>query len=411
MVPPRVLLFDWTTGGHHRAYVRRFAEALVPDVDVVIAVPDDELDAHGDLDVDRVALGDSRPREDRSRPLRPQFRAFAAREMALFRDAIGASGATHAVHLYADPILRRVVHDERPFPVPVTVCVFGASFLYPRCYGIRLSPRERLESGFREYLVHRWRGRPDAAAVLVLDEGVARVWARRSGGKPRGFRGSGRVAPAIWLPEPPVPEPPVRAPHGTERQGIVLYGALDAHKGIDLLAGALASRPTDHHVTLAGPVAPGYRGEFDALVERMRGAGASVHTLDRSLTEPEGLALLRAARCAVLPYHRQLQMSRVLVEAAASGTPVVANDNGLVGWLTAHHALGVAVDCRDASRLRDALDTVVREGPLPRRAALERFACRYAAPVFRAQIRRAVGVDAGGGEAGVIPTRARAATR
>ena len=36
----RVLLFDWTTSGHHRTYVDRIAHVLLADHDVVVAVPD-----------------------------------------------------------------------------------------------------------------------------------------------------------------------------------------------------------------------------------------------------------------------------------------------------------------------------------------------------------------------------------
>ena len=104
----------------------------------------------------------------------------------------------------------------------------------------------------------------------------------------------------------------------------------------------------------------------------------------RSHTEVEGLAVLGAARCAVLPYPRHAGMSRVLVESAATGTPVVAHDWGLLGHLVRTHGLGVTVDSSDAAALRTAVLSLSETDAQRRYAhALARFAARCC---FRARV-------------------------
>src|SRR5947209_12075040 len=108
----RLVLFDWTAGGHHPLYLERFATAL-RDFDVAVAAPDATLAELAALDVPSISLGAARPEADpRSRiasayrrlgPLTRRYRRMAAAELGLLRDV--ASGADHVLSLYADPSL------------------------------------------------------------------------------------------------------------------------------------------------------------------------------------------------------------------------------------------------------------------------------------------------------------------
>jgi glycosyltransferase involved in cell wall biosynthesis len=180
----------------------------------------------------------------------------------------------------------------------------------------------------------------------------------------------------------------------TERRSIVLYGTLAPRKGIDRLAAALARESSGYHVVLAGPaVSDAYAREIDGFVAVMRQGGATVELRRWSHQEPEALALLRQARCAVLPYHRHGGASRVLLESAASGTPVVAHDYGLVAALVKRHRLGRVVDCGDPAAFRRALIEVSADGEIERYgSALRRFANRYSGAMFSAALREPFGL-------------------
>ena len=77
-------------------------------------------------------------------------------------------------------------------------------------------------------------------------------------------------------------------------------------------------------------------------------------------------------------------MSRVLLESAAVGTPVITHDFGLLGHLVRQEGLGIAVDCTKPDALRAALDQMadesLRASFAPR---LEAFARIYAWDAFR----------------------------
>jgi glycosyltransferase involved in cell wall biosynthesis len=336
----RFLLFDWTVEGHHARYLRCFAEALGTIGEVVVAAPQAIACAVEDLPVRVAMLPSSRPPVDFGLPLGPQHRRLAISELELIKNVVSDVQPDHLIHLSADPIIRQLV--KRPsLKVATTLFLFCPRAHYPSAYDTPLSCKERLRAWFLEYLVARWRHRPDAYTILTLDQEAARRWARGRGG-------------AHWIPEPPIGQVP-DLPSDGRRSGCILYGSLAKRKGIHLLARAIALEPVSLEVTLAGAVEPGFQEELLTYVEQMRASGAQVHLQTTLLTESEGLKALAGARCAVLPYPQHYTMSRVLVEACYVGTPVIVHHRGLLGHLVRQNSLGVALDCLDPGALRHDL--------------------------------------------------------
>jgi hypothetical protein len=367
----RALLFDWTQGGHHELYVRRFCEALSASADVHVAVPDDIAASLRDVSASTLSLGHARPPADPTRRVGRQHRESGQAEVRLFESAVRRVRPDVAVHLYADPVLRWLV--KRPaLPARIVVCVFFPRAHYPKAYGYPLSAGDHARAAFQEHLVRRWRRRPDAHALLTLDEYSASRWE------------SGRGAPAHWLPEPPLDGHPGPPRAGAGRAGCVLFGSLAPRKGIDRLAAAVCAAPQGLSVTLAGTAEPGFSARLAEHVRSMRAAGAAVRVLERHVTPQEGFELLARSRCAVLPYLRHNGMSRVLLEAAGAGTPVVVEDYGLVGHLVRSYGLGVAVHSAEPLALADA----IRRFTDDERAvdayqdALRRFVERYSPHCF-----------------------------
>jgi glycosyltransferase involved in cell wall biosynthesis len=380
----RITLFDWISGGHHPLYVRRFVEALRPSVDVAVAAPDETLRQIEDLEVESVSLGTARPSLDSSRPLPPQNRELAERELDLFAHVTHQTHPDHIVHLYADPVIRRLV--RRPvLSTPTTLCLFFPRAHYPRAYNTPLKARELLRARFLEYLVNRWRRRPDAHALFTLDAEAAHAWSARRGAR------------AYWLPEPPIS--PFRVDPDGERDGCALYGTLAARKGLDLVADAIAVAPSDLKIVLGGDVEPDFEGSLAAYVGAMEGAGATVEIRPYRHSEGEGLRLLAGSRCVLLPYLRY-GMSRVLLEAATVRTPVIAHRTGLVGELVRRHGLGMAVDCADPSAFRGAMREMTKPAVTDSfEEALGRFAAQYSAARFRERLLAPFGPDAAGEDA------------
>jgi glycosyltransferase involved in cell wall biosynthesis len=362
---PRVLLFDWTEGGHHEEYLSYVARALRGDASVAIAAPESargHLESEGDF----VSLGPSRPvvaAEERGKLL-------AAERAALF-GAIRRARATHGVHMFADELVPYLARGPRA-PAQISSLIFRKASHYPLRFRSHLYLKElRREYAFDAWL-WLWRQRPDAGAALLFDELAARLAARTPG------------APVVWLPEAPVELPPSVSTTG-ERAGVAMTGALDWRKGIHHLADAVALRRTDMRVTLAGRPVAGYEDELQAHVEQMRGAGAEVDLRDRWIEPDEYLEVLSGARVIAAPYPRHRGMSRLIVEAAAAGTPVVADRYGLLGRLVREHRLGLVVNSARPAEFRGALDQFLWSDDVDREA-LRRFAGRYTQARFRSAL-------------------------
>jgi len=370
----KILLFDWTAGGHHGTYVRRFSEVLSKHAKVTAAVPDETAETLNGCGAEIFPLGPARPLPDFARPLAPQNRELALNELEHFDRAVLLAKPDHALHLYADPVIRRIV--SRPvYGAKVTLVLFWVRAHYPSLYATKLSLYELLRAWFLEYLAFRWRMRPDAHSVFVLDENVPWRWNRLRG------------AEVFWLPEPPVDIPQPDEADEATRSGCILYGALAPRKGIDLLARAVAHKPISLKVTLAGSVEPGFEHTLDGYCSQMREAGAEVELRGRAHLEQEGVKALAKAKCALLPYPRHYGMSRILLEAAHAGTPVIATREGLLGHLVKKYNLGSIADCRDAPALRATILDMCRVSVRDRYAAsLKSFAGRYGSQCFERSI-------------------------
>jgi glycosyltransferase involved in cell wall biosynthesis len=368
----RILLYDWVAGGHHPLYLRRFADALEPYFRVIVAAPDESIRELADLRAGFVSLGDSRPTPPPGRSASWALRGVAGTEVARLASISADVRADHILHVYSDAILARLVRSTR-LPAPLTIVLFYPRAHYPSVYQTALSGRDRVLVGAKERLVGVWRHRADSNAVLSLDEEAVKRWAHRRG------------APAHWLPEPPVATlADAELPTWENRSGCVVYGALAERKGIDLLARALTSGAGRLDVTLAGSTSPDFRIRLEEYASQMRAAGAEVDLRPRSHSELEGLRVLAAAKCAVLPYPRHDGMSRVLVEAASVGTPVIVHDRALLAHLVRRHRLGIAVDCTDAEALRAAITTLTSSAATKSgyADALARFASRFSKSRF-----------------------------
>lgn len=174
----------------------------------------------------------------------------------------------------------------------------------------------------------------------------------------------------------------------TTRDGVLFVGRLTPHKGIDRLLQAL---PKGARLTIAGtsghdPEPP--EDGYPALL-RTLSAERDVRFAGR-VSEDDLPALHRAAAVFVLPsvqttcYGRSIAISELLglsvLEAMASGTPVVASRIGGVPEIVEDGVTGLLVEPGDVQALSDAVARLLgdralaeRMGQAGRAAVLERF--------------------------------------
>ncbi len=157
---------------------------------------------------------------------------------------------------------------------------------------------------------------------------------------------------------------------GDAREGILYVGRLSVEKGIDVLVEAAEALPGS--VTVVGD------GPLSQVVEaaRLRGGLAWLGPLDRAAVAER----LRSAEALLVPSVCFEGFPIVILEAFASGTPVIASRIGSLAELVDDGVTGLLVEPGNAKALRDAIMRI-RERPDEARrmgtAARERFITRY----------------------------------
>lgn len=219
--------------------------------------------------------------------------------------------------------------------------------------------------GFRDRVMERafWRilRIKTLRSLLTLDPNLAK-FANQSG-----RRGAAKVH---YLPDvasfsalTPVEKPKTKLGLSEDSFVVLNFGALTPRKGIEELLAALQEPdcPANAVVLLAGR-------QDDATKEIMKSASAQelikagrVVEINRFLdSEDENLAF-SAADAVWLGYRRFYGMSGVLVQSASAARPVIATDEGLVGYLTENHKLGLTVSIKDAAAVAGAIRELAKD--------------------------------------------------
>jgi glycosyltransferase involved in cell wall biosynthesis len=140
---------------------------------------------------------------------------------------------------------------------------------------------------------------------------------------------------------------------------ILVYGAIDPRKGIDQLLQGVRGQQLARKVRIlvAGRHTPALREQLchEHLVTSIDGYADS---------ETEEAAF-RAADAVWMGYRAHYVMSGVLVLAAFAGKPVIATRNGLIGWMTQQHSLGMAIDCEDPAKVNAAVRNLINQATWP----------------------------------------------
>lgn len=181
---------------------------------------------------------------------------------------------------------------------------------------------------------------------------------------------------------------PDGAPADFDERGYLLFAArFQPLKAPDLAIRALAEldEPLRPHLLMAGDTSPdfaSYDAELHALVGRL-GLSRLVHFIGPQ-PRPALAELMRGARVVLVPSHSET-FGLVALEAAASGTPVIAAAAGGLREAVAHGETGQLMDSREPADWGRALHRLLTEpGLLGRmgtvaRVHARRFEWRWAA--------------------------------
>lgn len=261
--------------------------------------------------------------------------------------------AARVFHFERRGRLGRVFAELRPdvilskwLPDGVAACLIGERFGVPVVAGAIGGDIHTLPETKVGWVWARDTLNARAAAITYVSHALAREGAIR-----------GLVAPACVIPDGVDSTIFTCGPHRARRLRVLSVGNLYPVKGHDVLVDAFARLvrqipEAELHIVGAGT-------EHDALVAQVRRCGLTDRVVFRGQMPHAALAdEYRAAAVFAMPSRRE-GLPNVVLEAIASGTPVVASDVGGLSEIVTH-CNGILVPPNDPELLAHALRTALQ---------------------------------------------------
>ena len=199
--------------------------------------------------------------------------------------------------------------------------------------------------------------------LLTIDEPLANYLQHQNGG-------SGKV---MFMPEPyergrKIGSNEAKKTLGIDfsRKVVLVYGSITSRKGVAELLRAITKPtcPQSVDVLLGGRITDEVLPIFDEhWVQALQRDGRLI-VLDRYISEKDEEVLFSAADIVWLGYIGHYGASGVLVQAAMAGLPVIACKDGIIGWQTESHHLGVTVSPADIDSVVSSIRVLVENEKL-----------------------------------------------
>jgi len=144
---------------------------------------------------------------------------------------------------------------------------------------------------------------------------------------------------------------------------ILVYGLLTLRKGIETLTASTedSNFPSDGHLLFAGKQDEDVVSFLNSPLGTRLKTGGRFHYLNQHLNTDEENMVFSAADVVWLGYQGHYHMSGVLVQAGVMGLPVLACEEGLIGWLTKHFTSGLVVPTSSPSAIAKAIGELSRD--------------------------------------------------
>jgi glycosyltransferase involved in cell wall biosynthesis len=177
-----------------------------------------------------------------------------------------------------------------------------------------------------------------------------------------------------YLPDPAPDMPPIgradaRRMLGLSAQAtlVLLFGMVGERKGVHQLIAALHSlRRPELQALIVGVVEDDARAALNSPEALELKRSGRLHLIDGWVGDETESAAFSAADIAWLGYRGHWRSSGVLVQAARAGLPLLACDDGIIGWLTRRYECGLTVPVLDHAEVVRGLERLA-SGPSLRR--------------------------------------------
>jgi glycosyltransferase involved in cell wall biosynthesis len=344
----RLLLIEPALTGHRFLFVRWIADAALTRGYRIVIATDPTYRSHPTLQTLSDCNGVEVRFHDFACPAGEGIANMVRREFA-YRSHFKAVARTTrqegpldlVVIPYADYCLYAMALSPSPFmDIPWAGVSMRPSF-HCHAFGMTDEPPS-LIARIKQQLFLRLATSGQLAALAVFDPYLAQFVATR--------RAKSRVH---YLQQPIDTAPPiVPRHHARSRLGlpvakpiVLLYGSIDARKGVQELLAAQSSLPAAQrpHVVIAGRLHLKLEATNDLTI------------IDRFVSDEEEALLFGACNAVWVGYRGHLGSSAVLWQALAFERPVIACKDGLIGQIARTETLGITVDTGNPAEVAAAL--------------------------------------------------------
>jgi glycosyltransferase involved in cell wall biosynthesis len=366
--PRKILIFEPDAEGHALEWLKHLVDFVSDDegkTEIWLLVSEQLHRAlAASIENRNVKLVMLTPEEKAACTRRPLLLAAFARWRTMRRH-LRLSGAHHGFFLMLDLLSLPLALGFGGGGARFSGILFRPSVHYGEIGPYRPSLKERLRDLRKTILYRLMLLNPALERVLSLDPFFPR--------HARAHYRHGEKVMALPDPAHPLVTPGASGNAGefvpAGRVGFLLFGYLAERKGPLAVLDALLLLPPEIAqrlaVLFAGKIDPDLRDRLEerrwALADRCPDLWLRID--DRRLEEAELSSLVRRSDVVLAPYQRFVGSSGVLLWAAQSGRPVLAQEYGLVGRLTREHRLGVSVDSGNPVQLAFEIARMVRLGP------------------------------------------------
>ena len=356
-----ILVIETTVSGHRGVYLRWILEAFLEEgKKVVVAMPhifklDPSLNGlyHENLEYYLYCSN------EKNNFIRSNKIGLIIQDVLRYRQFSSLYEAC-AKRVHVDfvfiPFIDHIFYSSSIFGSPFGKCKFSGISMRPDFHGHRFGlkvPRKK-DSFIRELLFKKFLKVNTLSSLLTLDETLYLYFKNSLSERLR------------FLPEPaeyseiPISSIDVIANKldvNSMKRSILVFGSITRRKGVHKLIDSF-SKLTDTRnlqIIIAGKADSKMQDYYSMDKPMQLKKQGKLKIIDRYISEEEEKFLFSRAFISWLGYIGHYRASGVLITSAKYKIPVIATNQGVIGWQVERHGLGVLVDANDLNEIINAI--------------------------------------------------------
>ncbi|MFK5857046.1 MAG: glycosyltransferase [Bacteroidota bacterium] len=351
MNKPCILIIETVLSGHRGEYVRWIVQGFLnKKYKVILALPESELGHQSICELQHENFSFKSFEDDllvEKIKWLTKFKLISKDYMhyRLFKEVFNRVNIHENVENVFIPFIDHALYSFSVFGSPFKKCRFSGISMRPDFHytKIGVNAPERKGANIKEWLFNRFLQIPTLRSLFTLDEALAQYYKNT------------KYKKLIFLPEPADFIKPVEGVIEKIKQElgipsliktILVYGSLTSRKGIIILLKTLLKFDSNYNfqVVLAGKTdgcvnKELQKKEYISLLENKR-----LIVIDRFISSEEESVLFSIAYCCWLGYIGHFRASGVLIQSCKYNLPVLATNEGIIGWQVHKHNVGLPMN-------------------------------------------------------------------